>query len=170
MARAAQRVVGTEPVNVGIVKVEADTLFVAFVGQFFQYVTAERSAVHYVVIRFCCVEHGETVVVAGGETNVFGTTGFDRCYPFRCIEFGGVEGCRQVFVFINVQSARVQGPFATSDHAVHSPVDEDTKLIVLEFFTSTQNLRGRFVDPVSVGFGLCNQRGTNQQQTQQQSQ
>ena len=119
---------------------ESDALLVAFIGEFLEDVTMERGG-----IRILRLEHRETLMMASGEADVLGSRSLDGCHPLRRIEMGRIEATRQLGVLLVVQVLVGHRPFARGEHTVQSPVQEDTKLIVLELLSRLQVLRGRLI-------------------------
>ena len=143
--RSAPHGILTIPVDMRVVEVESDALRVAFIGEFLEDVTMERGGIHDVVIRILRLEHRETLMMASGEADVLGSRSLDGCHPLRRIEMGRIEATRQLGVLLVVQVLVGHRPFARGEHTVQSPVQEDTKLIVLELLSRLQVLRGRLI-------------------------
>ena len=120
----------------------------AAIGQFLQHVALKGRAVHDVVVACSRLEHGESVVVARGECDVFGTGRLESLHPLLCIELGGVESVGQMCVFLVVDGLFVHDPLAVANHGVDTPVDEDAEFIVLKILARFQDfLRGLVLCP-----------------------
>ncbi len=117
----------------------------AGVRQFLQHVAAEGGGVHDVIVRLAGRPHGESLVVARGEADVFRPRRLDGFDPFLRVEAGGIEARRQFGVFLVVQVLAVHHPFALRQHAVQPPMEEDAELVVLELFAGFQVLRRRHI-------------------------
>jgi len=57
-------IIGTTPIEQGIVKVQLDALLVAFISKFLDHIATEWCGIHDIVGRLFCAEHRETIVVA----------------------------------------------------------------------------------------------------------
>ena len=143
--RSAPHGILTIPVDMRVVEVESDALLVAFIGEFLEDVTMERGGIHDVVVRILRLEHRETLMMASGEADVLGSRSLDGCHPLRRIEMGRIEATRQLGVLLVVQVLVGHRPFARGKHAIQSPVQEDAKLIILEFLSGLQVLRSRLI-------------------------
>ena len=75
----------------GIIETEFQSLLTAFVGQFFHRVACKRGTGNDVVIAACRVIHGKSVMVLGGDDDIFHAGFFGSLYPFSGVELGRVE-------------------------------------------------------------------------------
>ena len=79
-------------------------------------------------------------MVAAGEADVL-CTGILYCSnPLLCVETVGVESVGSLGIFCLVNRVVLQIPFALCEHAVYSPMDEDTELAVGKLLTCFQVL------------------------------
>ena len=128
----------TIPVDMRVIKVQSDALLVALIRQLLHDVAVERSSIYYIIIRILGLEHRESLVVASGEADVLGTRSLDGSHPFGSIKLRRIETASQLGILLVVQVLIGHCPFAGSEHAVQSPMQEDTELIVLELLAGFQ--------------------------------
>ena len=133
------------PVNMRVIKMQSDALLVALIRQFLHDVAAERSSIYNIIIRILGLEHRETLVMASGEADVLGTRSLDGSHPFGSIKLRRIETTSQLGILLIVQILVGHCPFAGGEHAVQSPMQEDTELIILELLARFQILRGRLI-------------------------
>ncbi len=131
---ASHRIVVAGPVYVRVVEVQTYALFLAFIGEFLQHITAERRGVHYVVVALCGVPHRESVVVSRRDAYILCSCVLYGRYPGFGVERAGIESGGSLGVFVAVKSV-VQIPLALSEHAVDAPMYEHAETRVLEFLT-----------------------------------
>ncbi|EJX02685.1 hypothetical protein EVA_09209 [gut metagenome] len=155
LARAAERIVETMPVEVAVVEVEAQAAIVAGIGQLLQNVALEGSAIDDIVRVLGGVPHGETVVVARSEGDILRTRLTERAHPLVGIEARRIKTVGQMGILLVVDTLVVHHPLAVAEHGVDTPVDENTKLEVLEFFLALLDLLR--------GLILCHRRHTHEQ-------
>ena len=109
-------------------------MLVAFVGEFFQHVTCEGCRIHDVVVCPAAVKHGESFMVACGETDVFGSAGFDGSHPVVCVETTGIKSTGHFGIFVAVEIVVGHGPFPLGKHTIESPVEENAETVGAERF------------------------------------
>ena len=131
----------TIPVDMRVIKMQSDALLVALIRQFLHDVTTERSSIYYIIIRILGLEHRESLVVASGKADVLGTRSLDGSHPFGSIKLRRIETASQLGILLVVQVLIGHCPFAGSEHAVQSPMQEDTELIILELLAGFQIFR-----------------------------
>ena len=125
-------IIGTAPIELRIIKMQLDALFMAFIGQFFDDIALKRRAVNDVVRRLLGVEHRKAVVVARRDANVFRSGGFHIGHPFRCVVFRRIKPVGQLGVLLPVDVFVVHDPLAVGHHAVNAPVNEHAEFHVLK--------------------------------------
>ena len=70
-------------------------------------------------------------MVSTGDTDIFGSGGFDGGNPFGSIEARRIESGCQFGVFITVDVVSVHIPFSLGGHTVNAPMKEYTEFIVI---------------------------------------
>ena len=138
LARFADGIIFADPVQQRIVQVQAETALPAGFFQLAHDIAAEGRPVHDVIGRCGGLEQGKTIVVARGKSQVARTCVFESGHPLVCIEADGIEGCGRLGVFVLVQFAQVEVPFALGIRGVETPVDEDTQSFLCEFLTGRE--------------------------------
>ena len=141
-------IVLTLPVEVRIIEMEFDTLFLTFFGQLLDNIALKCSGIYDIIIRFLGIEHGETIVMTTSYGDILGTRSLDLGYPFRCIEFRRIESRSQLGILIAMNIPVVHIPFSLGSHNIDTPMEENTELIVLKLLTSLQVFGSRCI-------GLC---------------
>ena len=131
----------TIPVDMRVIKVQSDALLVALISQLLHDVAAERSSIYNIIIRILGLEHRESLVMASGEADVLGTRSLDGSHPFGSIKLRRIETACQLSILFVIQVLIGHCPFAGSEHAVQSPMQEDTELIILELLAGFQIFR-----------------------------
>ena len=144
-SRAPERIVGPLPVEVAIIKMQRQPLFVASVGQIGQHVVGVGRAVDDVVGGSGRLEHGEAVVVTRGECDILRPSILEGLHPFVGIELRRIEAVGQMAVFLIVDVAVVHHPFALSQHGVDAPMEEDAEFLVLKLLLRLLDFRGRLI-------------------------
>ena len=117
-----------------IIKVELHAISCTGLGQFFDDVALERRSIHAVISAGGGLEERKSIVMARGDGDIFCATVADSLHPCVGIEARGIEGLRQLGIFPAVDVLIVHHPFASGEHGIESPVEEDTKLLVLKLF------------------------------------
>ena len=130
--RSSPNSILTIPVDMRVIKVQSDALLVALIRQLLHDVAVERSSIYYIIIRILGLEHRESLVVASGEADILGTRSLDGSHPFGSIKLRRIETASQLGILLVVQVLIGHCPFAGSEHAVQSPMQENTELIILE--------------------------------------
>ena len=115
-----------------------DALFLTFFGQFLDNITFEWSGIYDIIIGFLGIEHRETIVMTTGYGDILGTRSLDLGYPFRCIEFRRIESRSQLGILIAMNVTVVHIPFSLGSHAIDTPMEENTELIVLKLLACLQ--------------------------------
>ena len=142
-AGASGRIVIPSPVNVGVVEMKPYALLVAFVSQLFQHIPSERGCIDDIVRRLPGAEHRESVVMPGGEADVLCPGSLDGGNPLGGIEISRIE-CRSCLgVLLVLYPVPIEIPFALGEHAVDSPMEEDSELVPGEFRPGFEILPGR---------------------------
>ena len=131
----------TIPVDMRVIKVQSDALLVALISQLLHDVATERSSIYNIIIRILGLEHRESLVMASGEADVLGTRSLDGSHPFGSIKLRRIETACQLSILLVIQVLIGHCPFAGSEHAVQSPMQEDTELIILELLAGFQIFR-----------------------------
>ena len=130
---ATQGIVGAIPVQMRVVEMQPDAVVGAGLGELADDVAPEGCGFYYVIRTGCRIEQRESVVMTGGDGDVSGSCGLDGCHPLVGIEVGGVEGLRELGVFVAVDVAIGHDPFAGSYHGVEPPMEKDAEFGVLKF-------------------------------------
>ncbi len=107
------------------------------------------------------MEHGEAVVMAGGDTDVLCAGSFHIGYPFLRVELGRVKAVGQLGILLPVDVLVVHDPLAIGHHAIDSPMDEYPELHVLELGPVFQVFRCRHIVLLcrnGAGHGNCQQQ------------
>ena len=135
---ATYGIIIAHPVDMAVVQVQADTLFLTCLCQFFQYVTTKGSSLHDIELALLGSPHRETIVMTGGEADILGTSLLDATHPLSCIKTVRIESICHLGIFITVGHCILQIPLALSKHAIQAPVQENTQLHISEFLTRLQ--------------------------------
>src|ERR1700722_19225219 len=77
-------------------------------------------------------------MMARGDRDVLHPGGLRQRDPGGCVKFLGIEEGRKAVVFIDLEMALVEDPFAVAQNAVHAPVNEHAKFHVLKFAAGLQ--------------------------------
>ena len=94
-------IIGVVPIKLRIIEKEFDALLVCFVGELLERILAVRRALDDVPIRNFRVEHGEAIVMARSDGDVFHAGGFGEGDPGFRIKFFGIEKFWQPLVIAN---------------------------------------------------------------------
>ena len=138
------------PVKVRIVEMKFDSLFAASSCQFLYNIPFKRSCLYNVEIRILGIEHGETIMMAGSQTNIFGTRCLDGSHPLICIKFGRIEATCQFGIFLIIQIIVCHSPLTGGKHGIQSPMKKNSELIILKFFTGFEIFFTRLVGRLCI--------------------
>ena len=142
---AARIVIRIVPVELRIIEEELDALAMALLRQHLQRILLVRRALHDIPVGDFRIEHREAVVMARRDRDVFHPGSLGQRDPGLRVKFLGIEKQRQAIVFIHLQLAIVEDPFAIAEHAVHAPVNEHAEFHVLKFAAGLKVFRRRLV-------------------------
>ena len=85
------RCVFTIPVDMGVIEMKPNTLFMTFVCQFFYYIALERGCIYNIIIGILGMKHREPFMVATCKADIFGSRCLNGTYPFSRTKLGGIE-------------------------------------------------------------------------------
>ncbi len=85
-------------------------------------------------------------MVSTGDTDIFGSGGFDGRNPFGSIEARRIESGCQFGVFITVDVVSVHIPFSLSGHTVNAPMKKYAEFIILKFLPCFYIFRSRDIN------------------------
>ena len=117
------------------------SLPVAFVCQFLDDVPLERRGIDDVIVCRLAAEHGEAVMVPGGDADVFRTGRLDGRHPFGCVEAAGIEPSCEFGIFLIVKVFVGHCPFSSGKHGIDSPVEENAESVLPECFPGCEIFR-----------------------------
>ena len=103
-------------------------------GKFCNYIPFERCGVDDVIVRHCCIEQRETVMVPCSETDVFRSGGLDGTDPLAGIEGCRIESACSLCILLSVRAV-IKIPLTLGKHAVDTPMKEDSESHILEILT-----------------------------------
>ena len=84
-------------------------------------------------------------MVASSEADILGTRSLDGSHPFGSIKLRRIETASQLGILLIVQILVGHCPFAGGEHAIQSPMQEDTELIILKLLSRFQVLWRRLI-------------------------
>ena len=137
----AAGIVVAAPVQQGIIEIQADSLCVAGVGQLLDGIPVPGRGVHHIVGRGLGGEHGEAVMVTGGDGDILGAGSLDLAHPLPGVESGRIETARIRGIRFIRDLLIVHHPFALGQHGIHAPVDENAEFLVAELFLGSHRFR-----------------------------
>src|SRR5262245_47928089 len=132
-----------------MIEEEFDTLLPALVSQHCEDVLLVRSAVYDVIVRHLGIEHRKAVMMLASDGDVLHSGRFGQRDPFARAELRWIELRRDLLVFRNRNFLFVHYPFALTQDAVHSPMDEHSELCILKPLASSLVGRTRSVGGVT---------------------
>ncbi len=146
-----------------VVEAKLDALFAALFGELTERVALEWRGSDDVEGVDLGVEHGEAVVVLGGDDDVLHASGFREGDDIVCAEAGGIELGRECFVVGDGDGEVVHDPFADVGGAlavpfacrdgVETPVDEHAEACLAPPLHAGVALGGESQCPGSRGRG-----------------
>lgn len=113
---------------------EIQSLLAAGGYQLPQNITVEGRGIHNIIFRLCRMKHTETVMVAGGESNVLCARVLDGFSPIIGVEADGIEAARSLGVLVLVQIPGMQIPLPLGKRAVNAPMQKYAEFLGAEDF------------------------------------
>ncbi len=117
--------------HVGIVQTELHAVTPTGVGQLGNDIAPERRGVYHVEVADGGLEHGEAVVVLGGQNNVFHAGLLGEHHPIVRVEGLRIKFTGQLFILLYRDTVGIHIPFALCRNTVNSPVEEQAELHIL---------------------------------------
>ena len=113
----------------------------AFVRQHFQRIFAVRRPLHNIPIGHLGVEHGETIMMARGDGDVLHPRRLGQRDPRFRVKLFRVEKFGQLVILLQLELTVMKYPLPVSQNAIHAPVNEHAKFVVLELLPRFQIFR-----------------------------
>ena len=154
------RIIFPRPVKMRVVEMEFDSLFAASCCQLLDDIPLKGSCLHDIEVRILGIEHGEAVMMAGSQTDIFSSRCFDGSHPLIRIKLGGIETACQFGILFIIQIIICHSPLTGGKHGIQSPMKENTEFIILKFFTGFEVFFTRLVRRLCVEPGGDSQTHT----------
>ena len=147
------------PVDMRIIQMQSDALLVTFVCQLLQDVALERCCIHDIIVRISSLEHRESLMMTGSKANILRSRRLDSRYPSSCIEPRRIKASCQFSILVVVQILVGHGPLARCQHAIQTPVQENTKLSILKRLARSHVLCRWLITLRLTSSNLCLRKG-----------